>query len=174
MKKLLIFLFLLLLTGCLKIDNSPKTEVQRLFSDYKSLSSDVLIQLDETMENENLTVEQKLKYKDILKKQYEDLDYKIKDEIISEDDAVVSVEIDVYNLKSVINSTNDYLNNNQSEFLTDKEFDNNKFWDYRLNEMSKTNERINYIIDFTLTKVDNKWELDNLLESDRQKIHGLY
>ena len=50
MKKILIFLFAtLLLVGCScnkEASNTPKGEIQKLFSDYNSLSSDVLIQLD--------------------------------------------------------------------------------------------------------------------------------
>ena len=34
--------------------------------------------------------------------------------------------------------------------------------------------RVNYTIDFTLTKIDNEWQIDELLDTDRQKIHGLY
>ena len=40
--------------------------------------------------------------------------------------------------------------------------------------MFETEDRIKYTIDFSLTKLNNKWHLDELLETDRQKIHGLY
>ena len=40
--------------------------------------------------------------------------------------------------------------------------------------MFSTKDRTTYVIDFTLTKIDDKWVLDDLLEADRQKIHGLY
>ena len=76
MKKLLIFLFLLLnISGC-GADNTPKAEVQKLFSNYNNLSSDLLIQLDTVMESENLTDAQIDKYKEVLKRQYKDLKYK--------------------------------------------------------------------------------------------------
>ena len=53
MKKILIFLlFIFLVSGCGKNTNSPASEVQKLFSNYNSLSSDVLIQLDSVMESE--------------------------------------------------------------------------------------------------------------------------
>ena len=78
-KKLLIFLFLLfILVGCSKTTNTPKGEVQKLFSNYMNLSSDVLIQLDNVIGNEDLTDDEKSLYKDILKKQYQDIKYKIK------------------------------------------------------------------------------------------------
>ena len=105
MKKLLIFLFafILILTGCGKNEtNTPKGEVQKLFSNYMNLNSDVLIQLDNVIGNEDLTDDEKSLYKDILKKQYQDIKYKIKNEVINEDNAIVSCEVEVYDLRKVI------------------------------------------------------------------------
>lgn len=174
MKKLLIFLFLLFIVSGCGNDNTPKGEVQKLFSNYNNLSSDLLIQLDSVMESENLTESQIVKYKEVLKRQYEDLKYKINDEIISQDNAIVSTKIEVYNLIKVIDDAEDYLKEKKDEFYNGEELDNEKFWDYKLDKMLKTNEKINYTVDFSLTKLDGKWTLDELLETDRQKIHGLY
>lgn len=173
-KKLLIFLFVVLfITGCGKMDK-PSNEVDKLFINYNSLNSEVLIQLDSVLETENLTDAQKDKYKTILKRQYEDLKYNILDEVINNDTAVVSVEIEVYNLNKAIEMSNKYLEENKEEFYIDEELDNKKFKDYKLENMLNMNERVNYTLELTLTKIDNKWHLDELLESDRQKIHGLY
>lgn len=175
MKKILIFLlFIFVISGCGKNTNSPTSEVQKLFSNYNSLSSDVLIQLDSVMESENLTDEQISKYKEVIKRQYEDLKYTINDEVISDDKAIVSVDIEVYDLNKVINDSDEYLKNNKDEFYIDDKLDNNKFWDYKLDKMFEAKDRIKYTIDFSLTKLNNKWHLDELLETDRQKIHGLY
>lgn len=174
MKKILIFLFLLLaVTGC-GADNTPKGEVQKLFSNYNNLSSDLLIQLDSVMESENLSDAQISKYKEVLKRQYKDLKYKINDEIISNDTAIVSTEVEVYDLSKVIDDADLYLKNKKEEFYKNEELDNDKFWNYKLEKMLETNEKITYTVDFSLTKLDGKWTLDELLESDRQKIHGLY
>ena len=153
-KKLLIFLFLLfILVGCSKTTNTPKGEVQKLFSNYMNLNSDVLIQLDNVIGNEDLTDDEKSLYKDILKKQYQDIKYKIKNEVINEDNAIVSCEV---------------------EFYENDKYNSTKFWDYKLNLMKNEVSRVNYTIDFTLTKIDNEWQIDELLDTDRQKIHGLY
>ena len=119
MKKLLIFLFafILILTGCGKNEtNTPKGEVQKLFSDYTSLSSDVLIQLDSVMASENLTESQINTYKDVIKRQYKDLKYKITDEVVTNDKAVVTTEIEVYDLRKVIDDADKYLESNKEEF----------------------------------------------------------
>lgn len=174
MKKLLIFLFLILLiTGC-NNPTSPKGEVQKLFLNYNALSSDLLVQLDTVMKTENLSDKQKSKYKDILKKQYEDLKYKINNEIISGDKAIVNVEIEVYDLKKTMDDVDKYLLEHREEFYINDSYSNEKFWDYKLDKMENTNDRIKYTFDLSLTKIDNDWHLDQLLESDRQKIHGLY
>lgn len=171
MRKILIFLFLLLIvTGCGKEMLSPKNEIQKLFSNYNSLSSDVLIQLDSVMESENLSDENKSKYKEVLKRQYEDLKYRINDEIISEERAIVSVEVEVYDLYTVLKNAEE----NKMDFFKDEEYNEEKFWEYKLDKMLKADERVKYNIDLSLTKVDDEWKLDNLLEIDRQKIHGLY
>ena len=173
MKKLLIFLFVLLLFGCGEV-SSPKNEVLKLFLNYNSLSSDLMIQLDSVINSEELTNEEKEKFKNILKKQYEDLKYKVIDEVVSDKTAVVSVEIEVYNLAKAIKESDEYLKNNKEEFYKDGKFSNQLFWDYKLNRMEEQKERIKYKLDLTLTKIDKKWVLDELLESNRQKIHGLY
>ena len=174
MKKLLIFLFLFLfVTGCNKMSN-PSSEVEKLFINYNSLNSEVLIQLDSVLDIEDLTEVQKNKYKTILKKQYSDLKYTILDENINNDNAVVSVEIEVYNLNKAIDSANSYLEDHKEEFYINDEYDKEKFENYKLDLMSNIDERTKYILELTLTKIDNKWHLDDLLESDRRKIHGLY
>lgn len=179
MKKLLVFLIAIIFmcTGCGEdTTNTPKGEVQKLFSDYTSLSSDVLIQLDSVMAVEDLTDAQKSKYKDILKRQYEDLKYKIKDEVVSDDKAIVTVDVEVYNLRKVITDADTYLETNKKDFYKTgtKVIDTEKYWDYKLEKMKSSTDRVTYTIDFSLTKVDKEWQLDDLLESDRQKIHGLY
>ena len=73
MKKILIFLFMIMcLCGCgcnKQTTNTPKGEVAKLFSNYNSLNSDVLIQLDSVMSTEDLTDSEKAKYKDVLKRE---------------------------------------------------------------------------------------------------------
>lgn len=172
MKKILIFFIMcLLISGC--NSDRPKKEVQKLFSNYNNLTSDLLIQLDSVMESEDLTDEQINKYKDVLKRQYKDLKYKINDEVINQDNAIVSVEIEVYDLRSTLDNIDEYVIDN-SDFYVDDKLDNEKVWDYKLDNMLKVSDRIKYNLDITLTKIDNKWQIDDLLETDRQKIHGLY
>ena len=36
------------------------------------------------------------------------------------------------------------------------------------------NDTVDYTIDFTLTKIDNKWEVNDLTTEQLEKIHGVY
>ena len=40
--------------------------------------------------------------------------------------------------------------------------------------MKEQKEKVTYTITFTLTKKDDTWELDDITDIDRQKIHGIY
>ena len=40
--------------------------------------------------------------------------------------------------------------------------------------MEEVKDRVKYTLELTLTKIDDEWELDNLTETERQKIHGIY
>ena len=46
--------------------------------------------------------------------------------------------------------------------------------DYKLKQLSLVKDKVKYTINFTLTKTDDKWTLDDITEIDRQKLHGLY
>ena len=46
--------------------------------------------------------------------------------------------------------------------------------DYRLEQLMNVSDKVKYTIDFTLTKRDNEWKLNELSETDREKINGTY
>ena len=96
----------------------------------------IALDLDETLLTETvMTTEQKERYRNILKKQYQHLSYEIKDETVDGDTAVVEVEIEVYDYNKIIQDADTYFNDNQDEFLLDDDTttDISKFNDYKLN-----------------------------------------
>ena len=163
---------------------------------------------------------QKGTYTDIMKKQYEDLTYDIKDEVINGDTATVTAEIEVYDYYKINQDAQTYYNNNPNEFNNNNDNNNNnnnndnnnnngivgdvvegakdvvegakdavedakdavtdaatgesKFVEYRLGKLKDAKDRVKYTIDFTLTKVDDVWTLNDIDDTTRQKIHGLY
>ena len=180
MKKVLIALIgaILLVTGCENdLMNTPTKRVETLLNNYVTLDKSVLSDLDETLLTETvMTQEQKDKYKDILKNQYQHLSYEIKEETIDGDNATVEAEIEVYDYKKVIDEAEDYLANNPQEFLMENSemTDVSKFNDYKLEQLKNAKDKVTYTLNLTLKKVDDKWQLDDLTDTEISKIHGLY
>lgn len=177
MKKLtLLFISVFLLVGCETVMNNPTKRVETFLNKYQTTDSEVLSQLDTTLNNDTtLTSTQKEEYRDLMKKQYQNLTYTIKDEEVDGNTAIVKVEIEVYDFTKVMNEADSYLLENQEEFIgEDNNIDNEKFMDYKINQMKHSNEKVKYTIEFNLTKQNDKWILNNIDEITRQKIHGIY
>ena len=181
MRKVLIgvIVSILLITGCSDNDlmNTPTKRVETLFNNYVTLDKSVLSDLDETLLTETvMTTEQKDKYRDILKNQYQHLSYEIKEETIDGDNATVEAEIEVYDYKKIIDEATEYFNNNPKEFVMEdgKTSDISKFNDYKLEKLKDAKDKVTYTLNLTLKKVDDKWVLDDLTDTEISKIHGLY
>jgi hypothetical protein len=149
-----------------------------------------------------MSEEQKSTYKELLEKQYQNLSYKINDEDISGDTATVDVEIEVYDYQTTITKARNYYLEHQEEFNKEEDNDNEtdnsndnivsdtvedikevtedtidkikSYIDYKLKEMKTVTEKTKYDITFTLTKEDGVWVIDELSETDKLKLHGLY
>jgi len=180
MKRILKFLtFALILTGCSigeDMDNTPTKQVETYLNNYQTLDSNVLAKLDAIVNNEELFDEdQKITYRDILKKHYQDLTYTIKEETVNGDKATVEAEIEVTDYTQALKSAESYKTTNESEFMNDNnEFDDVKFNNYKLDLIKNSKERVKYTIYFSLTKEDDTWKLDELTNTEEEKILGIY
>ena len=197
---------IVLLSGC-SMDNTPTKKVENFLDNYKNQDETVLAQLKDMVDTDSLMDEtQKSTYTDIMKKQYKDMTYTIKDEVIDGDTATVTTEIEVYDYYKINKDAEDYYNKNPDEFKsvtgngivddTKNAAENviegakdavedtkdavtgttsdSKYVEYRLGKLKNAKERVKYTIDFKLTKVDNVWTLNDIDDTTRQKIHGLY
>ena len=133
--------------------------------------------------------------------QYKSMEYKITDEMIEDNNAVVDVEVTVLNYGSSIKDSENYLKEHKDEFkkeveektednnilYNDKskdettrdiekdEIDEDKYMEYKLSQMEKVTDTVKYNIEFNLTKnKDGNWEIDDLSDSDLEKLHGIY
>ena len=177
MKKILwILLIVICLTGCNNLMNTPTKKVEYLLSKYQQNDEEVLRQLDNTIANEQVLSETfKDRYKDVMKKRYKDLMYTVKNEAIDGKTAVVEVEVEVYDYsKAVTNVENDLLNNADKYKDNTGEINTTIFNDNKLTALEGVKDRVKYTINFTLSKVDEEWIVDDLTETERMKIHGLY
>lgn len=167
---------LFLLVGCNNVMNTPTKEVEKFLGKYQTMDDKVLTQLDGVLKSDTtMTEDQKKDYKELMKKQYQNLAYKIKDEMTDGDHAEIVTEIEVYNFAKAITEADDYLKKNNDEFvMKDGTTDEVKFMDYKIKKIKDMKDKVTYTITFTLTKKDDVWTLDDVTDIDRQKIHGIY
>ncbi len=121
MKKIILAISVFLLfTGCADMMNTPTKRVEEFLGKYQTMDSEVLKQLDDIIEDEGvMTDKQKEDYRDLMKKQYQNLSYKIKDETVNGDTATVDVEIEVFDYSSSMKDAQSYLEEHKDEFLKD-------------------------------------------------------
>lgn len=180
MKKLLVFLMAIaLLTGCScskKEEMKASDKVDEYFSKYQQLDEDVLTDLNDVIESDDtLTTEQKEQYRDIMKKHYKDLEYSIENETIDGDKATVTVKIRVTDYSLILNDAKTYLNDHEDEFQgEDGNYDVTLYNSYRLDKLEQADEKVEYTINLTLSKVDNAWYLDDIDSITESKINGTY
>ena len=166
------------------------------------MDNEVLEQLKTVIKSDKtMSEEQKLEYRGLMEKQYQNLSYKIKNEKIDGDTAVVDVEIEVYDYATSIKKSQDYYMEHEDEFLDDKNKNNDsdsgeiiggavedaseaiedmftetsKFIDYKIKQLKDVTDKAKYDITFHLNKnEENEWVLEDISDADRQKLHGLY
>ena len=174
-KLLLVIGSCLVLAGCGCMKKTAKGAVQDYLNQYKNLSSNVITSMDDVVNDENLTDSQKEKYRDILKRQYQDLKYEIVNEKYDGDNATVEAKITVYDLYKVQKDANNYLTNNGDEFKENDVYSNDLFMNYKLDKMKKVTDTIDYNIKFNVIKDDKgNYKVNDLSNSDLEKIHGVY
>lgn len=176
-KKLMLIIVGILLittTGCLNM-NTPTSQVEAMLNKYNTNDEAIVTELDDYLDNNDLTDELKEQYRKIYLKQFSDLKYEIKEEVIDGDTATVTAQITVYDFYKTETESNNYLNENREEFYSeDGVYDKSLFETYKLEKLDEVTDKVDYTIDFTLTKVDGDWQVDTLTNEQLQKIHGVY
>ena len=168
MKKIIsIFIFLLLLVGC-SLSNTPTSQVEDLLSKYQKLDNDIKAGIDDVLEGETLTSEQKDRYRKLIEKQYKNLTYEVKDEKTDGNIATITTEIEVLDYKKIVNETNNSYQGRDD--YTVEDYNNAK-----LDALEKTKDKVTYTIDFIVIKDDNgNWKLSSLDNETIKKIQGMY
>ena len=144
---------LLFTSGCM-MTNSPTSKVESLLNKYNSNDEAIVTELRDYLSGFEFDDETNKQYEKIYLKQFSDLTYEIKEEEIDGDTAEVTAQITVYDYYKSEQSSNDYLMEHKEEFYTDDVYDKNLFEKYKLEQLDKVKDRIDYTIEFTLTKVD--------------------
>lgn len=177
MKKIiLIIITMLVLCGCANLNNTPTKKVEKFLNNYQTLNSDVLDDLNNTLDKDTtLSNDMKEKYRDFMKKHYQDLTYEIKNETINGDTAEVDAEITVRDYSDVVGNAESYRIDNKDKFNDDNgNYDVNLFTQYRLEKLKEVKKTSTYTIKFNLIKKNDTWKLEELSKEDISKINGLY
>ena len=177
MKKIIyIVLSLLLLCGCNDLSNTPTKKTEEFLKKYQALDNSVLTDLDNVLNSDNtLNENQKIMYKDIMKKHYQNLSYEIKNETIDGDEAIVTVEISVTDFKKVLDEANNYMNNNMEEFYDENgNYSISKFNDYKLNKLKDAKDKVRYTLEISLSKVNDEWQVNTQNQITYDKINGIF
>lgn len=165
-------IMVLLLMGC---ERSAKKVVENYLNEYNNLSNNVLEDMSSMVSNEGMNEENSKRYAEIYKKQYSDLTYKIVNETYDGDEATITVQINVYDLYKVQRDASIYLAQVPGDFNDEfGNYDIQKYLSYKLNLMEQTDDRVDYTIEFNLVKTEKGWQLNELSNSDIEKLHGIY
>lgn len=177
-KKILVVLCaILLFTGCScsMNDNKPEEAVETFYERYRAKDDNIITQLKETIQNEDLTDENKKAYQDLMEKQYDQFAYVIKDVNVKDDTATVTTEVTVLNYRSAVLKAEEELKKNPEKFNDDDgNFSDEKYMDYKIDKMQEVNDTTTHTIDLSLTKEAGMWKVEQLSSDDISKLHGLY
>lgn len=156
--------------------NTPTKQTELFLGKYQNLDESVISDIDSSiLIDSNMTDTQKTRYKEVLKRQYKDLTYMIKDETIDGDSAKVTVEIEVYDFYKELNKAKDNKNENNKDILDDNgKIDESLYINYQLNKLSEAKERVKYTLELSLTKVEDDWKVNDLSNDELEKISGVY
>ena len=118
MKKIIVVLVLMVMfmTGCSLASNTPSDRVREFLDRYKNNDTVVINELNEYLDSENYDQDTKDKYREVYLRQYTNLNYDIKDETINGDEAVVEVQVTVFDYYKTNTLSGDYFIANQTEF----------------------------------------------------------
>lgn len=177
MKKILTILSIIILTGCntLDISNTPTKKVEEFLNKYQILDEEVLNDLDNVIETKTkLDEENKKEYRELIKKQYKDMQYTIKEERIDGDEATVTTQIIVKDFTKIINNAEIYKQKNIQEFYENDNYNDNLYKKYLIEKLKDAKERVTYTLEFKLHKENTKWKLNPITEEIEDKILGIY
>lgn len=176
MKRLvLVILSIFLLVGCsCTLMDTPTKKTEEYLNNYKNLDEDVISDLNSSAEAEGLSTSNTDLYKDVLRRQYQDLKYEVQKEDVEGDEATVTAKVTVYDLYKAGKEADEYLVANPDKFEKDNTYDEDSFMEYKLDKMKDTEKTVDYTIEFYLVKVDGEWTIQEPEATVKEKIHGLY
>lgn len=151
-----------ILTGC-DLGNTPTSKVEDLLSKYQMLDKSISTHYSQLTENEVIDEDLQKDYQKLIKKQYQNLSYEIKEEKIDGNHATVEAQIKVTDYQKAFSNY-------------DKNADTSgTYYEQIAEDLSKEKEKIVYTINFELNKNDKgEWEVEPLDSDIKDKLLGIY
>jgi len=195
---------LFLFTGCGNAAmNTPTSKVESYLGKYQKLDNKVLADLDDVLDKEkSMSESQRKEYKDLLENKIKNEEINGDNATVDVEIEVLDYQTSIEKSKEYYNAhsdefTKDKKENDENNDNKDNEADKIKddvketsedigekveetidevssFIDYKLKELKGVKTTIKHDITFNLTKKDGVWTIEDLDESDRKKLHGLY
>lgn len=170
MKKVIfcVIICLSFLSGCSLMMNTPTKKVEELLAKYQSVDDAVKTDINSTVNSQTLTATQQTNYYNIIEKQFKNLTYTVKDEIVDGGTAKVKVEIEVVDYKKVLDTLD-------QEYANRTDWTDTQYTDEKINRLNSANEKVKYTLEINVTKdKSGSWMEPTLTDVDRKKILGMY
>lgn len=160
-----------------KMSDDQKNEYRGLMEkQYQNLSYKIK---NEEIDGDKATVDVEIEVYDYAtsitksKKYYNDHRDEFMDDDSKEDDDNSAKEVDEGD--EVIGGVAEDATDAIEDAVEDMFDETKKFVDYKLSQLKDVTDKAKYDITFYLSKDENgEWELENISDVDRQKLHGLY
>lgn len=148
------------LAGC-DLANTPTSQVEESLSKYQRLDKNIDINEFLLIDEEDLTENNKEEYQKLIKKQYRNLSYSIKEEEINGEKAKVTAEITVLDYGREIRKLEEEKDLDYSKKLLEK--------------LKKVKKKVTYTIKFKVEQDENnQWKVEPLGKDDQEKLLGIY
>lgn len=122
---------------------------------------------------DRITKKQKEEYIELIKRQYQNMSYKIIDIESVDDKEKAHLEVEIYDYESSINNSLNYAKEHPKKFTKDGTYNEEKYENYKLKELKKVQDRKTINITLTLYKINDKWYVEELNNEDLLKISDL-
>lgn len=163
MRKFLFLLFLMIVMSGCSIGNTPTSKVEDLLSKYQKV--DDSIDVTSYRITNDMEVDEKIeeKFKKVIRSQYRNLAYEVKDEKVDGDNAVVTVEVKVSDFGKILDKYDSGAYSKEDYYNT------------IVDEMESTKEKVTYTIEFELLKNSKgEWVVSDLTVEQQDKLLGIY
>jgi len=183
MKKILMFISLIFLVAGCGIDAFKEDEtlikkaVNSYLGEYQALTINVMIPLGFDMDDMEFFSEESRQYYELaIKRQYQDITYKVTTVSVYSESATAKVEIYTYDFVATEEAAKTYVEGDGAYIIEDEDENIQKllFENYLYQQMYEEDTRIKQEIIISLSKEKNKWEVNKVDNNTLLKIRGLF